>query len=96
MNISIHSISNRLGLDRKIIRDWIKNGNNLNNIYNKDKRYRIYKSSAIIKDFLDEEEEKIFVQIKKKRDNKLPISTKSILAYAYSLKTAFPNKKIDV
>ena len=96
MNISIHSISNRLGLDRKIIRDWIKNGNNLNNIYNRDKKYRIYKSSEIIKDFLDEEEEKIFVQIKEKRDNKLPISTKSILAYACSLKTAFPNKKIDV
>ena len=61
MNISIHSISNRLGLDRKIIRDRIKNGNNLNNIYNKDKRYRIYKNNEIIKDFLDEEEEKIFV-----------------------------------
>ena len=95
MNISIHSISNRLSIDRKIIRDWIKNGNNLKNINNKDKRYRIYKNNEIIKDFLDEEEEKIFVQIKEKRDNNLPISTKNILAYACFLKIAFSNKKTD-
>ena len=95
MNISIHSISNRLGLDRKIIRDWIKNGNNLNNIYNRDKKYRIYKSSDIIKDLSDEEEEKIFVWIKDERDNKLQICTKSILVYACFLKIAFSNKKTD-
>ena len=79
MNISIYSISNRLGIDIKIIRGWIKNENNLNNINNKDKRYRTYKVSGIIKDFSDEEEEKFFVWIKEKRDNKLPVSTKSIL-----------------
>ena len=95
MNISIHSISNRFGLYRKIIRDWIKNGNNLNNIYNKDKRYLTYKSCGIIKVFSDEEEEKIFVWIKEKRDNKLPVSTKRILAYSCSLKSVFSNKKID-
>jgi hypothetical protein len=96
MNIYIHSISNRLGIDRKIIRDWIKNEIILKNISNKDKKYRICKSSGVIKDFSDEEEEKIFMWIKEKRDNKSLISAKSILAYACSLKTAFPNKKIDV
>ena len=95
MNISIHSISNRLSIDRKIIRVWIKNGNNLKNINNKDKRYRTYKVSGIIKDFSDEEEEKIFVWIKYERDNKLQISTKSILVYACSLKIAFSNKKTE-
>ena len=95
MNISIHSISNRLSIDRKIIRVWIKNGNNLKNINNKDKRYHTCKSSDIIKDFSDEEEKKIFVWIKYERDNKLQISTKSILVYACSLKTAFSNKKTD-
>ena len=58
MNISIHSISNRLGIDRKIIRDWIKNEIIMNNISNKDKKYRICKSSGVIKDFSDEEEGK--------------------------------------
>jgi transposase len=95
MNISIHSISNRLGIDRKIIRDWIKNEIILKNISNKDKRYRICKSSGIIKNFSYEEEEKIFMWIKEKRDNKSLISAKSILAYACSLKPNFSNKKID-
>ena len=36
MNISIHSISNRLGIDRKIIRDWIKNEIILKNIIGLD------------------------------------------------------------
>ena len=95
MIISIHSISNRFGIDRKKIRDWIKNENNLNNINNKDKRYLTYKSNGIIKDFSDEEEEKMFVWIKGKRDNKLSVSTKSILTYVCSLKNDFSNKKID-
>lgn len=38
---------------------------------------------------------KIFVWIKDERDNKLQISTKSILVYACSLKIAFSNKKTD-
>ena len=33
--------------------------------------------------------------IKEKRDNKSPVSAKSILAYAWSLKPDFSNKKID-
>ena len=61
MNISIHSISNKLGIDRKLIREWIKNEINLNNIPNKDIRYRACKSSGLIKDFSDEKEEKIFI-----------------------------------
>ena len=92
MNISIHSISNRLGIDRKLIRDWIKNENILKNINNKDKRYRSCKNSGIIKEFSDEEEEKIYLWIQEKRDNKLAVSTKSIIAYACSLKTNFANK----
>ena len=95
MNISIHSISNKLGIDRKLIRDWIKNEINLNNIPNKDRRYRACKTSGLIKDFSDEEEEKIFIWIKEKRDNKYPVSAKSILAFASSLKNSFSYKKID-
>ena len=95
MNISIHSISNKLGIDRKLIREWIKNEINLNNIPNKDIRYRACKSSGLIKDFSDEEEEKIFIWIKEKRDNKYPVSAKSILAFASSLNNSFSYKKLD-
>ena len=95
MNISIHSISNKLGIDRKIIKDWIKNEINLNNIPNEDRRYCACKSSGIIKDFSDGEEEKIFIWIREKRDNKYPVSAKSILAFASSLKNSFSYKKID-
>lgn len=95
MNISIHSISNKLGIDRKIIKYWIKNEINLNNIPNKDRRYCACKSSGIIKDFSDGEEEKIFIWIREKRDNKYPVSAKSILAFASSLKNSFSYKKID-
>ena len=67
----------------------------MNNINNKYKRYRTCKNSSIFKDFSDEKEEKIFILIKEKRDNKLSASTKSIIPYACSLKIAFSNKKID-
>ena len=39
LNISIHSISNKLGIDRKIIRDWVNKEPTLSDIPNKDSRF---------------------------------------------------------
>ena len=43
LNISIHSIYNKLGIDRKLIDEWVKQESPLDNIKNKDSRYRNYK-----------------------------------------------------
>ena len=48
LNISIYSISNKLGIDRKHILDWDNKEAYLSEIHNKDSRYN-NKSSGIVK-----------------------------------------------
>ena len=94
LNISIHSISNKLGLDRKLIRDWVNKEANLTEIHNKESRFRINKSSGIVKIFTDHEEDMILEWLSERRRNNLPVSTKSLISYASSLKDNFSNKNL--
>jgi len=91
LNISIHSISNKLGIDRKLIRDWVNKEATLSGIPNKDSRFRINKSSGIVKIFTDLEEDMILELLSERRRNNLTVSTKSLISYASSLKDNFSN-----
>ena len=84
LNISLHCISNRLGIDRKTLIDWLKSETNLLAVKNKNKKFRCNKTKGIITN-LSKEEEKIMSWIIEKRENKKAISTKSLLAYACTL-----------
>ena len=91
LNISIHSISNKLGIDRKLIRDWVNKEATLSGIPNKYSRFRINKSSGIVKIFIDLEEDMILEWLSERRRNNLTVSTKSLISYASSLKDNFSN-----
>ena len=91
LNISIHSISNKLGIDRKLIRDLVNKEATLSGIPNKDSRFRINKSSGIVKIFTDLEEDMILEWLSERRRNNLTVSTKSLISYASSLKDNFSN-----
>ena len=91
LNISIHSISNKLGIDRKLIRDQVNKKATLSEIPNKYSRFRINKSSGIVKIFTDLEEDMILEWLSERRRNNLTVSTKSLISYASSLKDNFSN-----
>ena len=95
MNISIHSISDRLGIDRKTIREWVKNSSAFSDIRNNKIRYRLGKTTGIIKNFTDTEEEDIIKWLTERRNRNLPVSTKSLIGYASSINTKFANKSIS-
>ena len=61
----------------------------------KDLKYRCNKTEGFIKVFTDEEENQIFNWIITKRENKLPISTKSLCCYAVTIKKEFAEKTIN-
>ena len=94
LNISIHSISNKLGIDRKLIRDWVNKEAILSGIPNKDSRFRINKSSGIVKIFTDLEEDMKLELLSERRRNNLTVSTKSLISYASSLKDNFSNNNL--
>ena len=71
MNLSIHLLSNKLGIDRKVIRDWINKEEDLKNVKNNKNRYRCEKKSGIIRNFTDEEEKLISEWITKNREKKI-------------------------
>jgi len=86
-NVSIHSISDRLQIDRKTIRDWVKQSSALSDIKNKTKRFRVGKTYGIIKTFSDTEEEEILKGLTDRRNHNLAVSTKSLISYASSIKS---------
>ena len=94
LNISIHFILNKLGIDRKLILDWVNKEATLSEIHNKDSRYRINKSSGIVKIFTDHEEDMILEWLSERRRNNLSVSTKSLISYVSSLKVNFANNNL--
>ena len=94
LNIIIHSISNKLGIDRKLIRDQVNKKATLSEIPNKYSRFRINKSSGIVKIFTDLEEDMILELLSERRRNNLTVSTKSLISYASSLKDNFSNNNL--
>ena len=95
INKSIHSISNRLGIERKTLREYEKNISALSDIRNNTKRYRIGKTTGIIKNFSDSEEEDIIKWLTERRNRSLPVSTKSLISYASSINNVFVNKNLS-
>ena len=96
MNLSIHLLSNKLAIDRKVIRDWINKEEDLKNVKNNKNKYRCEKKSGIKRNFSDEEENLISEWISKNRAKKIPVSTKSLINYAGSLNQKFSDKPINI
>ena len=93
--MSIHSISNKLGINRKLIRDWFNKETFLLEIHNKVSRYRNNKGQAVVKIYADHEEEMILEWLSERRRNNLPVSTKSLISYKSSLKVNYANKNLS-
>ena len=55
LNVSIHTLSNKLGIDRKTIRDWIKKEKEFLDIKYLNNKFRFYKKSGIKRNFSEEE-----------------------------------------
>lgn len=56
LNVSLHKISHKLGIDRKILRDWRDNKNSLTKVVNKDISFRCNRNTGIKTYFTDFEE----------------------------------------
>jgi biotin operon repressor len=95
-NVSIHKISDKLNIDRKIIRDWRDKRVALNNVQHKDKAFRCNRKTGPKKNFTDEEEFEISNWIIDCRKNYRPVSTKSVVSYASNLNEQFALKTINV
>ena len=81
LNLSYHYISKWLGIDMKVLRDWVEKEESLKTIVKKDKKFRIKKKGFITK-LSEEEEEKIIISwIRENREKNKPINTKSLLTF---------------
>ena len=64
-------------------------------VKNKDIKYRCNKTTGFIKVFTDEEEDLIYQLIIAQREKLLPVSNKSLISYAGSIKKEFSEKVIN-
>ena len=94
-NFSLHEISNKLNIDRKVLRDWMDKESSLLKVKNKDIKYRCDKTTGFIKVFTDEEEDLIYQLIIAQREKLLPVSNKSLISYAGSINKEFSEKMIN-
>ena len=85
-----------MGIDRKVIRDWINKEQELKSLTNKKNKYRGKKNKGIIRNFSDNEETLIANWIIENRSYKKPISTKSLIAYAGTINENFSKKPINI
>ena len=95
LGYSLHSISNKLNIDRKTLRDWKDKESSLVNVNYKNIKYRCNKTTGNTKVFTDEEEDQFYQWIIIKRGNKFPIRTKSLTCYAEIINKDFSNKAIN-
>ena len=95
LNYSLNLLSNKLNIDTETLIEQKEKESSLLLVKNKDIKYRFNKTKGFIKVFTDEEEDQIYNWIITKRENKLPISTKSLCCYAGTLKKEFADKMIN-
>ena len=95
LNYSLHFLSNKLGIDKSVFRDWIKKENLILEVKNKDKKYRCNRVQGLNTFFNDENENKIYSWIFEKRSNHLPISIKSIIVFAGTIDETFSIKTLN-
>ena len=93
--MSYHYISKRLGIDRKILREWIEKEDSLKIISNKDKKFLCNKTSGFITNLSEDEELAVLSWVRENRDKNKPISIKSLLAYACSINKNLGLKKFN-
>jgi len=96
LNVSMHKIEDRLGINRKTIREWRDKKNLFLDINAKSVRYRCNRVKGLNTIFSEEEELKIKLWIIECRKQLCPISTKSLVAYASKMKEDFNIKHINV
>lgn len=96
LNVSMHKIEDRLGINRKSIREWRDKKNLFLDINAKSVRYRCNRVKGLNTIFSEEEELKIKLWIIECRKQLCPISTKSLVAYASKMKEDFNIKHINV
>ena len=87
LNVSLHKISDKLGIDRKILRDWREKKNSLTKVANKDISFRCNRKTGIKTYFTDFEELEIIRWIAEIRKLLKPISTKSFSLFCRYNKT---------
>ena len=95
LNFSIYFISNKLNIDRKTIREWLKNEDSLKLGSNKDKKFRSNRNTSYNTYFSPEEESKIYNWIIECRNGLKPVSTKSVISFAGNIKNEFYNKTMN-
>ena len=95
LNFSIYFISNKLNIDRKTIREWLKNEDSLKLVSNKDKKFRSNRNTSYNTYFSPEEESKIYNWIIECRNGLKPVSTKSVISFAGNIKNEFYNKTMN-
>jgi hypothetical protein len=61
LNFSIHFISNKLNIDRKTIREWLKNEDSLKLVSNKDKNFDLIEIQAIILILVQKKNQKFII-----------------------------------
>ena len=96
LNVSLHQISAKLGIDRNILRDWKKKREQLLDVKNKDKQYRCKRTKVLNTIFTEEEELIIKNWIVSCRKNYAPASTKSLICYAGNIKDKFKDKDLNL
>lgn len=89
LKASKHKISDKLGIDRKIIREWSDNKNSLLKVANKETSFRCNRKTGIKSYFSDFEELEIIKWISEKCKELKPISTKSLVSFAGIIKPEF-------
>ena len=92
--LSLHMISDKLNIDRKVLRDWCNKKDYLLDVQNKNTKFRCHRDNEDKKIFSNKQEEEIknwIIDIRKKH---LPLSTKTLISFAGKLNHSFEEKKI--
>ena len=96
LNVSLHQIITKLGIDRSILRDWKKKRDQLLDVKNKDKQYRCKRTKGLNTIFTEDEELIIKNRIVSCRKNYAPLSTKTLICYAGNIKDKFKDKVLNL
>ena len=87
-------LKKKFKISRATVRKWIDIEEELRAIKKKDIHYRINRKGIIIRNFTDEEEECIVNFIIDARDKNKPVSTRSVISFADTIKKEFSKKSV--
>lgn len=90
--ISLHTIEKNYKIDRHTLRNWKYNEDQFKLVIKKENHYLKNRFFLYIENFSSTEEEDIYKFIKKARESHKPIDTKSVFAFASTLKEDYTKK----